>query len=421
MPTNNSSNQEFINNADGFLIGGGTTKRTLTQQGGNVTIVGNSTGAVTYFQNLASYPYITYQDANGVTAATNFTSDYASTTTAGGTTTLTAASKRYQYFTGTATHIVTLPDATTVAVGHTFIIKNLSVSPITIRTADATTIFVMSNDSEIEFKCTDVTSVAGVWDRNVSASVLDFDSYTTALGARSITHWAPQAGATTLSNIGAAALTLQGTATLATPSVGSVRNRSRRVDILVTTAAATAIAGFRSPVLQWTVNGGGLAVNQGGFLMRCRWGNATGAATTTNRCFVGMSSIAAGTASSDVQPSTFTNFFGVGWDSADANIQFMRNAATTTTKIDLGANFVVPTTNNSATYELILFSPPNHPTTQVYYSLKNLENNNTASGIVTTNLPSSATLLGPRAFISAGGTSSVIGITLLNLYIETEY
>lgn len=45
----------------------------------------------------------------------------------------------------------------------------------------------------------------------------------------------------------------------------------------------------------------------------------------------------------------------------------------------------------------------------------------TASGTITTNLPALGTLLAPRGWMSVGGTSSVIGIALMGLYIETDY
>jgi hypothetical protein len=38
MALNNSSNQQFSNNADGFALGGGTTLRTVTLSGGNLSI-----------------------------------------------------------------------------------------------------------------------------------------------------------------------------------------------------------------------------------------------------------------------------------------------------------------------------------------------------------------------------------------------
>ena len=45
----------------------------------------------------------------------------------------------------------------------------------------------------------------------------------------------------------------------------------------------------------------------------------------------------------------------------------------------------------------------------------------TASGLITTNLPGTAVFMTPRAYMSVGGTSSVIGVALMGIYIETDY
>lgn len=47
MATNNSSNEQFANNSDGFGLGGGTTARTLTVTGGNPTITASGSNVMT--------------------------------------------------------------------------------------------------------------------------------------------------------------------------------------------------------------------------------------------------------------------------------------------------------------------------------------------------------------------------------------
>ena len=47
MPQN-SSNQSWTNSADGFVLGGGTTARTLTVTGGNATITGSGSAVITF-------------------------------------------------------------------------------------------------------------------------------------------------------------------------------------------------------------------------------------------------------------------------------------------------------------------------------------------------------------------------------------
>lgn len=51
MPVQNSSNQKFINNADGFTLGGGTTQRNLTLSGANVTLTGSGSNTYTFPAN----------------------------------------------------------------------------------------------------------------------------------------------------------------------------------------------------------------------------------------------------------------------------------------------------------------------------------------------------------------------------------
>jgi hypothetical protein len=70
-------------------------------------------------------------------------------------------------------------------------------------------------------------------------------------------------------------------------------------------------------------------------------------------------------------------------------------------------------------YELAMFVAPN--STTLYYTVTNLGSGATASGTITSNLPTANTLMSPRGWCSAGGTSSVIGIALSSLYLETDY
>lgn len=426
MPTNNTGNQEFTNNADGFVIAGGdTNKRAFTVSGGNVGLVGNATGSTSFFQNFTNFQYVTYQDANGLTAVSNFASDYATFTTTGGTTSLSLSSKRFNYFTGTSTHIVVLPDATSIAVGHTFVVKNLSSQPLTIRYFDNTTfLYLLNRDNTIELRCTDVTTTNGIWDIELSSNQFDLETTATSLGARCVASWIPQGGTSTTVDLhGTAALTTQGTATAAAFATTDVRTRGKRVEYLVSPAATTAIAGFRGPSNQWTVGGGG--ANLGGFLFKCRWGNATGGTNTSNKAMVGMSGVATATPSADTgNISAQINMVCMGWDSTDTNIQIMYNGASgTAVKIDLGANFPVPVTDRSAPYDVTFYSPHSTSASMVYYLVKHLGTNAVATGVITNSarLPLTTVLLAPRCYMSAGGVSSLIGITLFNLYVESEY
>lgn len=223
----------------------------------------------------------------------------------------------------------------------------------------------------------------------------------------------PQGNGTVLAAWGIT-LTATGTATAANVATTNTHTWMKRLDYLVTTAATTAVAGWRYSAAQF---GRGNAAGRGGFTFICRWGPATGVATATNRAFVGMTNSTA--APTDVNPSTLTNMFGMGWDAADSNIQFMHNdGAGAATKIDLGASFPRPTADRTEAYELAMFCAPNG--SEIHYEVTNLATGAAATGTVSTDIPSTTTLVAPRGWMSVGGTSSVIGITLMGLYIETD-
>lgn len=232
-------------------------------------------------------------------------------------------------------------------------------------------------------------------------------------GLHRISSWMPQGGSAIITAIGSNALTAAGTATAATMATTNIYTQLKSLEYLVTAAANNAVAGFRAS--QNTFWRGNVA-NAGGFHFICQWGPATGVATTTNRAFVGMTSSTA--APTDVQPSTLTSMCGMGWDAADTNIQIMTNdAAGTATKVDLGTNFPVPTADRTKAYEVQLYCAPN--ASAMSYKVTDLGTGNVASGTLSTDLIPNTTFVSPRGWMSVGGTSSVIGIALMNMYVET--
>jgi hypothetical protein len=191
----------------------------------------------------------------------------------------------------------------------------------------------------------------------------------------------------------------------------------RGLEYLITVAAATAIAGYRGSAQQFSI--GGPSAEIGGFHFVYRWGPATGVATTTSRAFCGL--VGSTTSPTDTEPSARVNQIGMGWDAADTNIQFMHGDGTgACTKIDLGASFPVPTVDRQEVYEIAMFSPPG-TTQSVTYRIRNLRTGAEATGTVTTDIPSTSSLLNHYLHMSVGGTSSVIGVCLFSLYIETDY
>jgi hypothetical protein len=119
-----------------------------------------------------------------------------------------------------------------------------------------------------------------------------------------------------------------------------------------------------------------------------------------------------------VEPSSQVSNVFMGWDAADTNVQMMTNDATgTCTKVDLGAAFPVPTADRTALYELSMFSPKG-TTQSLAWMVTDLVSGASATGTFATDLPAATTLLSPRAWMSVGGTSSVIGIGVASLMFD---
>lgn len=221
----------------------------------------------------------------------------------------------------------------------------------------------------------------------------------------------PMAGSASLTGTNGFAMTATGTATAKTPANTNIHTQTSGVDFLVTVAATTAVAGFRSSIAQfWRGNAAGF----GGFRYVCRFAPATGTTgVSTERLFVGL--INATAAPTDVAPSTLTQCIGVGYDSADTNWQ-MYAAGASQTKTDL--SIAQPSTDRSDVFELALFCKPND--SSIGYEFTRLSDGTKASGTLSTNLPTNTNFLCPKGYHSVGGTSSVVGLTLFSLYVETD-
>lgn len=94
---------------------------------------------------------------------------YNSTATSAGTLTLTVSSSYKQYFTGTTTHTVTLPVASTLTVGQTFEIHNNSTGSITVNSSGAN--LVGTVQANVTAQCTCILAsgtTAASWDFDVT-------------------------------------------------------------------------------------------------------------------------------------------------------------------------------------------------------------------------------------------------------------
>lgn len=246
------------------------------------------------------------------------------------------------------------------------------------------------------------------------------------LGEFSVSRFQPAVALNSLVGENSLNLVALGTGTAANPAITRLHTMKPRLDVLVTTASTTAIAGVRPAAAAGRPVRVGCDANApGGFLARFMWAPATGVANATHRAFCGLD----GTTNvpTDVENSSLvTGIVGMGWDTADTNIQIMHNDLSgAATKIDLGASFPVPSADRGEVYELQLYSPNSLTQSVSYRVIRYDTTDNTiaaeAAGTITTNLPPVTTLLGAHVRMSVGGTSSVVGIACMGILIGREY
>lgn len=218
---------------------------------------------------------------------------------------------------------------------------------------------------------------------------------------------------TTVSSIGST-FSVQGVLTAAATDVSSFIGGQRRVDIKQTIPNTAHAVGLYAPNAQFLR---GDAADKGGFYMCFRWGVATGQAATT-RGFCGVSSSVA--AISDVDPSTLANVVGMGWDAADNEIQIMhREASGTIQKYALyNGIWPIPTSDNSVSFLFELYCPPNGA--GISWRIEDPVSGAFDFGTFFTDIPAADTMLAPRIYESVGGVASVMGITFMNYYAETD-
>ena len=263
----------------------------------------------------------------------------------------------------------------------------------------------------------------GLFGRSIAARIMPaiigpsgLDTALQPLLARNKIAWANPNGNSTAIGLMGIALSATGTATAVNVGTANVHQAMRRLEYAVTTAAASAVCGWRSATAQYRI--GGPSDPFGGFFFVCRFGRGRGvAANATLRGFTGFGSQTA--APGDADPSTaLSNVIGVGCDASDTNYQIMhRNGTSLATKVDTG--FPKAVADNTEMYELAMFTSPDSTDVQVQFT--RLSDSATFTHTISTNITGPVTLLAPRGYYSVGGTSSVIGYALASLYIETDY
>jgi hypothetical protein len=104
------------------------------------------------------------RDANQNVAVNRLNQSNASTASAGGTTTLTAASSYSQTLTGTLAQTYIMPDATTLTGGVAFVFNNNSTGTLTLQSYTTATIGTITSGGAVELVLLDNSTAAGIWD-----------------------------------------------------------------------------------------------------------------------------------------------------------------------------------------------------------------------------------------------------------------
>ena len=221
--------------------------------------------------------------------------------------------------------------------------------------------------------------------------------------------WNANGNATTVSTM-SFGNTTTGTATTRNVATTNFLTATKRVSY-VSAGTAGSNAGTRHGTAQyWTGNGAGL----GGFYYVARFGINTAVATT--RTFVGLSATTGALANAN--PSTLFNQLTFGCDATDTQFTFMHNDNVGASTKDALTGAFPCNTSGTDLYEARIFVAPNGTT--VYYSLLRVNTGDFYEASTATDLPSNTTLMAPQVWINNGTTASLVDISVVSQYIETD-
>ena len=139
-----------------------------TVAAGDIFLIDGATGV----RALAASS-VPVHDANGNAALNNLQLGYTTTATAAGTTVFTAGSTWAQYFTGSTTQTITLPDVTTLKLGHSFYIQNSSTGALTVNSSGSNLVETIAPGASALVSCILLTgTTAASWSVKYHAAVV---------------------------------------------------------------------------------------------------------------------------------------------------------------------------------------------------------------------------------------------------------
>lgn len=179
------------------------TTGTLPTTAGGTALTNFTSGGAMYATSTSALTTGTLPIASGGTGATTLygasisTTTYTSTATAAGTTTLSVSSNTLQFFTGSSTQTILLPNVTTLIVGRRFEIHNNSTGTLTVQTSGGSTISTVAGNTTFVYTCISTGSdVIGSWDSDLQGFTSTLTVSNGGTGLSSATAYAVLCGGT---------------------------------------------------------------------------------------------------------------------------------------------------------------------------------------------------------------------------------
>lgn len=199
----------------------------------------------------------------------------------------------------------------------------------------------------------------------------------------------------------------------------NILTRMKRLAVISQSGTNATIGGVRDTVAQYTT---GTGTGLGGFHFVARFATSDAATVNGARTFVGLTS--ATTAITNVDPATITNCIGVAQLSGDATQWYIvYGGSAAQTAIPLGTELGAPTLTTTA-FELSLFSAPS-ANGVLHYEMLNLGTGVKVIGTITPGTlglqtPLNTTLLAHRLWRTNNAQTTVTGLDIISIYIETD-
>ena len=199
---------------------------------------------------------------------------------------------------------------------------------------------------------------------------------------------------------------INGTVGTATVASGSVRSGIPRRNIITAAGAGSTASMKSSGQTVWR----GANAREGGFRFVAYFGTAS--AVAQQRAFFGVHS---GTGIiANVNPTTLTHLFGVGYDSAETVFSLIHNDGSgTASKVPLGSNFPV---NGTDFFKLEIIAEPN--ASDMSYTFTNLTTGNVTSNSINSDLPANTTFLNAHLWANNGTTAQAVTMEFTSFLLE---